>query len=107
MNFGQLPPEYNARIHGPYFPGHYYGKKDVNVWDVKLGELPSWMARKSWNPVDWFRAAGRWYWRYQVKWVAVKKGSMAPILQLAVVAATWGYISKFSEHRAEKHAKYH
>lgn len=26
MGFGEYPPEFNPRIHGPYHPGRYYGK---------------------------------------------------------------------------------
>lgn len=27
FNFGQYPAEYDAKIHGPYDPARYYGKR--------------------------------------------------------------------------------
>lgn len=32
MNFGNYPPEYNPKVHGPYDPARYYGKgKTANL----------------------------------------------------------------------------
>lgn len=30
MGFGEYPPEYNAKIHGPYDPARFYGKGEYN-----------------------------------------------------------------------------
>ncbi|KAA3681495.1 F-type H+-transporting ATPase subunit f [Paragonimus westermani] len=59
LEFGLLPKEYNVRVHGAYFPGYYYGKPDTPLLDVKLGELPAWLSRRSRNPADWARAISR------------------------------------------------
>ncbi|CDW54252.1 WRW domain containing protein [Trichuris trichiura] len=53
---GLLPKEYNKKIHGVYCPWRYYGKKDINFFDVKLGDLPAWYARRD-KSFKAFRAA--------------------------------------------------
>ncbi|KER26074.1 hypothetical protein T265_06605 [Opisthorchis viverrini] len=83
--FGLLPKEYNVRIHGAYFPGYFYGKPDTPIMDVKIGELPAWLSRRSRNPADWARAIARFGWRYTFKWIACKQLTFAPVFQFAVV----------------------
>jgi len=65
--FGLLPKEYNKKVHGYYFPFRYYGKPDP-IGDVKLSELPGWLARrpKGITPLArlFSRAIWRWRWNY-------------------------------------------
>ncbi|CAL8078960.1 unnamed protein product [Calicophoron daubneyi] len=105
--FGLLPKEYNARVHGPYFPGYYYGKPDTPIWDVKLGDLKAWVSRRSRSPVDMGRAISRFAWRYSFRWFAAKKLTLAPVFQVAALIAFVRYMSDYGEHQNERHSKYH
>ncbi|GIY30258.1 putative ATP synthase subunit f, mitochondrial [Caerostris extrusa] len=49
-NIGRLPLEYNERVHGPYDPSVFYGKKDKALAEVKVGEVGSWLARRNKSP---------------------------------------------------------
>merc|ERR1712029_1090935 len=46
FGLGELPKGYNAKVHGPYDPAVYYGPKDTPFGEVKVGELPKWLARR-------------------------------------------------------------
>ncbi len=72
---GLLPREYNFKVHGPYVPYRYYGQStfapplycaslcpcsvDTPFKDVKLGDMPAWLARRQKNPVALAQAVGR------------------------------------------------
>lgn len=105
--FGLLPKEYNVRVHGAYFPGYYYGKPDTALADVKIGDLPSWISRRSRNPSDWIRAISRFGWRYTFRWIAVKRLTLAPFLQIGAAIAAFRYFKDYGEHKNERHSKYH
>eukprot|EP00094_Tigriopus_californicus_P004929 TCALIF_04747-PA protein Name:"Similar to CG4692 Putative ATP synthase subunit f, mitochondrial (Drosophila melanogaster)" AED:0.06 eAED:0.06 QI:0/-1/0/1/-1/1/1/0/117 len=84
FGFGELPKEYNVKIHGPYDPAVYYGPKDTPLSEVKLGQLPAWLSRRSKNPVDWVRAGSRGYWRWSHKYLFPKHSGIVPVVQMAV-----------------------
>ncbi|KRZ03596.1 Thymidylate kinase [Trichinella zimbabwensis] len=58
-SFGLLPKEYNKKIHGPYCPWRYYGKKDTNIFDVKLADFSAWMSRRNTSPKGIMAAMSR------------------------------------------------
>ncbi|VDP99383.1 unnamed protein product [Trichobilharzia regenti] len=97
--FGLLPKEYNVRVHGAYNPAVYYGKKDIPLGEVKLGEFSQWLSRRSKHPADMFRACSRFMWRY--------KTTAAPYFHLTLSFALFRYISDYSEHKSHRHSKYH
>ena len=68
---GETPAEYNVKVHGPYNPGTFYGKRLLNfklfyvpnvsftadpIGEVKVGELGSWIARRNFHPTAIVRA---------------------------------------------------
>ncbi|XP_035228303.1 putative ATP synthase subunit f, mitochondrial [Stegodyphus dumicola] len=57
--FGRYPAGYNERVHGPYDPSVYYGKKDIPLSEVKIGELGSWLARRNKSPSAMIGAMSR------------------------------------------------
>uniref|UniRef100_A0A095CGS5 Putative ATP synthase subunit f, mitochondrial n=1 Tax=Schistosoma haematobium TaxID=6185 RepID=A0A095CGS5_SCHHA len=107
MDFGLLPKEYNVRVHGVYFPGRYYGKKDIPFGDVQLGQLSEWFSRRSKNPADMFRAVSRFYWRYAFRWLMTKRPTVVPFFHFTFSLAAFRYFSDYAEHRSHKHSKYH
>ncbi|KAL3311114.1 hypothetical protein Ciccas_010310 [Cichlidogyrus casuarinus] len=105
--FGLLPKEYNPKVHGPYFPGRYYGKPDTPFAEVKLGELGAWLSRRSKSPIDMGKAFGRFGWRWWHKWMMPTKTTFAPFLQVALTISAIRYIQDYKEHKNHRHAKYH
>ncbi|VDN18712.1 unnamed protein product [Dibothriocephalus latus] len=105
--FGLLPKEYNVRVHGAYFPGYNYGKKETPVGELKLAELPAWIKSRSRNPADWIKAFARFTWRYRLKWFYPRRATMVPFFQICSFVAIFQYFNNFSTHRTERHAKYH
>ena len=60
FGLGQLPPGYDKAVHGPYDPAVFYGKKDLPLSQVKVYQLPAWLARRQfYNPIAWGRACSR------------------------------------------------
>merc|ERR1712077_157082 len=65
FGLGEAPKGYNPKVHGPYDPSVYYGPKDTTFLNTKLGQLPGWLLRRPKNPIDWFRATNRSWWRWR------------------------------------------
>merc|ERR1711990_685042 len=59
FGLGELPKEYNLKVHGPYDPAVYYGPKDTPLGQVKVKELPGWLARRGKGPIAIGRATSR------------------------------------------------
>ncbi|KFD58680.1 hypothetical protein M513_00373, partial [Trichuris suis] len=84
---GLLPKEYNKKIHGVYCPWRYYGKKDTNFFDVKLGDLPAWYARRDKSFKAIVAAIGRGYHKWVYDWFSPRLMNAAPIFHLAAMMA--------------------
>ena len=99
MGLGELPEGYNKKIHGPYNPSIFYGKKDIPLAEAKIGELPGWLARKSMNPISWGRAVSRAYWRWNFKYAAPRYSGMIPVYQLMAFSSTLFYLINYCKIR--------
>merc|ERR1712117_956481 len=80
----RAPKEYNLKVHGPYDPAVYYGPKDTPFGQVKVKELPGWLARRGKSPVAMGRACSRAYWRWCHKYVFPTRSGLAAPLQFMV-----------------------
>mmetsp|Transcript_31457 Transcript_31457/g.51903 ORF Transcript_31457/g.51903 Transcript_31457/m.51903 type:complete len:126 (+) Transcript_31457:75-452(+) len=107
FGLGQLPKEYNPKVHGPYDPAIYYGPRDTPLSQVKVGELPAWLARRSKNPIDWTRAGSRAYWRWAHKYAMPKYCGMVPFFQVFAFSMTFFYIMNSPNISHHKNHKYH
>lgn len=106
FGLGELPKEYNPKVHGPYDPAIYYGPRDKALGEVKLGELPAWLARRNKSPVAMGRVISRAYWRWSHKYVLPKYSGLAPGIQLVVGWSMFFYLinyGKYASHRNYKH----
>merc|ERR1712059_95442 len=106
FGLGELPKEYNPKVHGPYDPAVYYGARDKKFGEVKLGELPGWLARRNKTPTGMGRAMSRAYWRWCFKYVQPKYCGLAPGIQLIVGWCGLFYLMnyrKYWDHRNYKH----
>ena len=82
------------------FMGRFLLTADTPLSQVKLGELPGWLARKSKNPIDWGRACSRAYWRWNHKYFQPKYCGLTPLIQLGAGMMLFFYATnygKFSE----------
>merc|ERR1712122_49463 len=106
FGLGELPKEYNPKVHGPYDPAVYYGPKAKAFGDVKLGELPGWLASRNKTPTGVGRAISRAYWRWNHKYAQPKYAGITAPVQLIAISCTVFYlinITKFWSHRNYKH----
>merc|ERR1711976_448495 len=102
FGLGELPKEYNVKIHGPYDPAVYYGPKDKPLSQVKLGELPGWLMRRNKSPAAMARAVSRAHWRWCHNYLFPKYAGKAAIVQFAVGYMAFYYMinyTKYSHHR--------
>merc|ERR1712168_736122 len=105
MGLGDYPIDYNPKVHGPYDPARFYGKADTALAQVKLGELGSWLGRRSIAGIP--SAISRGWWRWQHKYVQPKKTGMAPFLQLMVGSMVFFYTINYSKMVHHRNHKYH
>ena len=59
----------------------FFVSEDTPFGQVKLGELPAWLSRRSKNPVDWGRAVSRAYWRWQHAHVMPRNAGITWVIQ--------------------------
>ncbi|RCN39576.1 hypothetical protein ANCCAN_14474 [Ancylostoma caninum] len=65
---GLFDKRWNKNIHGPYCHHRYYGKLDTKLFDVKLADLPAWIARREKTPSAFYNEFMRNIWRVHNKW---------------------------------------
>ncbi|CAH1793680.1 unnamed protein product [Owenia fusiformis] len=104
---GRYPAGYNAKVHGPYNPAVNYGKPDAALSEVKLGQLGSWLSRRSFGPGAIVRACSRGWHRYAQKWILVKKPGVAPVAQLVGGLCFLYFLGGMKSRSYHRHAKYH
>jgi len=75
--FNEYPKDFNPRVHGAYCPWRYYGKRlfylsivfsilililflgDLSLGDVKLADIPAWVARRDKTPLGIYQGGIR------------------------------------------------
>jgi len=107
MAWGEYPPEYNAKVHGTYDPGRYYGPKDTKFSQVKLGELFSWIGRRNYGPQGTVSAVSRSYWRFCHRWLFPVKPTMAGYMQMTSMFMLFFYVTNYGKYRHHRLYKYH
>eukprot|EP00090_Calanus_glacialis_P004909 TRINITY_DN136_c0_g1_i1.p1 TRINITY_DN136_c0_g1~~TRINITY_DN136_c0_g1_i1.p1 ORF type:complete len:109 (-),score=22.64 TRINITY_DN136_c0_g1_i1:262-588(-) len=107
MVLGELPKEYIKSVHGPYDPAIFYGKKDAPMGQVKLAELPAWLARRNPSPVAIGRAMSRAYWRWNHKYALPKYCGLTPLIQMTVGLSAAFYLMNYSKISHHRNQKYH
>ncbi|CAL1266889.1 unnamed protein product [Larinioides sclopetarius] len=106
-NIGRLPVGYNERVHGPYDPSVFYGKKDLPLSEVKVGELGAWLARRNKSPSAMAGAISRAFWRWQFKYALPKKSGLVSYVHLVVGIMGIFYVINYEHIKYHKHYKHH
>ncbi|XP_023223060.1 putative ATP synthase subunit f, mitochondrial [Centruroides sculpturatus] len=107
MGFGDYPPEYNPKVHGPYDPARYYGKPDIPFGEVKLNEMGSWISRRNKSPPAIMGLFSRAFWRWQHKYIQPKRGGVAPAVQGIVGIMILFFCLNYGKLRQHRLYKYH
>lgn len=107
LKFGGYPAEYDPVRHGPYDPARFYGKPDTPFLDLKLGEIPSWIARRQKSPQSFTALCSRAFWRWQHKYVLPKKAGISSFFQVTVGCMFLFYVMNYKKLRHHRTYKYH
>lgn len=107
MKYGNYPDDYEPKVHGPYDPARYYGKKDTPFGDVQLKDLQAWFSRRKISLSSVTGACSRAFWRWQHKYVLPRKCGMAPFFHVVGVCGAIFYILNFDKIRRERHYQHH
>ncbi|CAF0963503.1 unnamed protein product [Rotaria sordida] len=106
--FNEYPRDFNPRIHGPYCPWRYYGKRDLHFGDVKLVDIPAWIARRDKTPMGIYQGGIRTFWKFYRAFLDNKKPNLIWYTQIFAVASLINFVFfAIPDRKHYKWAKYH
>nr|XP_035124910.2 ATP synthase subunit f, mitochondrial-like [Callithrix jacchus] len=76
--------------------------KDKKLLEVRLGELPSWILMRDFSPSGIVGAFRSGYYRYDNKYINVKKGSIAGIAMVLACYMVFNYTFSYKELKHER-----
>ncbi|XP_051774681.1 uncharacterized protein si:dkey-21c1.4 [Erpetoichthys calabaricus] len=80
---------------------------DKTVLDVKIGDLPSWLASRNLAPWAAVAAAQRSWRRYYSKYINVKQGTAGGLTMLLAGYCILSYSWNYQRHKQDRWRKYH
>ncbi|WP_411025475.1 hypothetical protein, partial [Salmonella sp. s55004] len=80
---------------------------ELPLKDVKLAQLPRWIASCNFSPGSIFKAMQRGRNRYHTKYVNVVKTGVAPVGQFVALYILVCYIWRYKGEKAHRLSKYH
>merc|ERR1711992_319993 len=105
--YGRYPREYNPKVHGPYHPGRSYGKPDIPLSEVKLGELMGWFMRRDKGITASWQLVHRGYWNWVRKFWQVKNPTFAGVSHIIMAFSTVFFFNLYESRSYHRHCKYH
>nr|XP_056722443.1 ATP synthase subunit f, mitochondrial isoform X2 [Euleptes europaea] len=81
--------------------------KDLRLLDVKLGQLPAWLASCDYSPAGIVKAYQRGTNRFYNKYINVKKGGIGGIAILLTSYVVISYIWSYDHIKHDRWRKYH
>ena len=105
--WGYYPAEYNPKVHGPFDPSRYYGKPDTPLSQVKLGELGSWLGRRSYSPTAMGNAITRAVWSWKHKYLFPKKSGLTALFHPIIATMVFSYCINYRRLRTHRNVKHH
>ncbi|CAF1487673.1 unnamed protein product, partial [Rotaria magnacalcarata] len=106
--FNEYPRDFNPRVHGPYCPWRYYGKRDLHFSDVKLADISAWVARRDKTPMGIYQGGIRTFWKFYRAYLDNKKPNLIWYTQIFVAASLINFIIfAMPDRKQYKWAKYH
>ncbi|KAM5153026.1 ATP synthase F(0) complex subunit f, mitochondrial [Mantella aurantiaca] len=80
---------------------------EKRLLDVKVGQLPNWIATCNFTPNGILSSVQRGYSRYYNKYINVKKGGIGGIAMVVVGYMTLSYIWEYDHLKHQRSRKYH
>ncbi|XP_015274440.1 PREDICTED: ATP synthase subunit f, mitochondrial [Gekko japonicus] len=81
--------------------------KDLKLLDIKLGQLPGWLASRNYSPMGFVNGYRRGYNRFYSKYIDVKKGGIGGIAMLLTGYVLISYIWNYDHIKHERWRRYH
>ncbi|XP_042293265.1 ATP synthase subunit f, mitochondrial isoform X1 [Sceloporus undulatus] len=81
--------------------------KDKPLMDVKLGQLPNWLAARDYSPAGIVRGCQGGYNRFIKKYIDVKKGGIGGIAMMLTGYVIISYIWNYDHLKHDRWRKYH
>ncbi|KAL8175078.1 UNVERIFIED_CONTAM: ATP synthase subunit f, mitochondrial [Gekko kuhli] len=81
--------------------------KDLKLLDVKLGEIPGWLASRDYSPSGFINACRRGYYGYYNKYINVKKGGIGGIAMALTGYVVISYIWSYDHIKHDRWRRYH
>ncbi|XP_077172710.1 ATP synthase F(0) complex subunit f, mitochondrial [Paroedura picta] len=81
--------------------------KDLRLMDVKLGQLPSWLATGDYSPIGIFNALRRGRQRFLNKYIYVRKGGIGGPAMVITAYVVISYIWSYDHIKHDRWRKYH
>ncbi|XP_002742023.2 ATP synthase F(0) complex subunit f, mitochondrial-like [Saccoglossus kowalevskii] len=82
-------------------------KLPARLSEVRLGQLPKWITSCSLAPKNVGAAFGRAHSKFVLKYVNVKRGSIAPVGMFIAVYIGVSYFWRYGETKHERNRVYH
>ncbi|XP_053131703.1 ATP synthase subunit f, mitochondrial isoform X2 [Hemicordylus capensis] len=81
--------------------------RDLKLLDVKLGQLPGWLATRDYTPTGIFLGLRRGHDRFVKKYIDVKKTSFAGIAIMLTSYVVLSYVWNYQHLKHDRMRKYH
>ncbi len=81
--------------------------EDIPLGQVKIGELPAWLGRRSKDPRDMVRAVSRQYWSWCKDYQFVQQRNLVWYTQFMVLLCGFFYFLNYPKIKHHLNAKYH
>ncbi|XP_066496436.1 ATP synthase subunit f, mitochondrial [Tiliqua scincoides] len=81
--------------------------KDKKLMDVKLGQLPTWLAARDYSPMGIASGCRRGYDRFVKKYIDVRKGGIGGIAMMLTSYVIISYIWDYQHLKHDRWRKYH
>ncbi|XP_062999637.1 ATP synthase subunit f, mitochondrial [Elgaria multicarinata webbii] len=81
--------------------------KDKKLLDVKVGQLPTWLAARNYSPQGIVTSCRGGYDRFVNKYINVKKGGISGIAMMLTGYVVMSYIWNYKHIKHDRWRKYH
>ncbi|XP_034988252.1 ATP synthase subunit f, mitochondrial [Zootoca vivipara] len=81
--------------------------KDMRLLDVKVGQLPNWLATRNYTPAGFVLGVRGGYDRFVKKYIDVKKPGIGGLAMMLTAYVVISYIWSFDHIKHDRWRKYH
>ncbi|CAI5792017.1 ATP synthase F(0) complex subunit f, mitochondrial [Podarcis muralis] len=81
--------------------------KDMRLLDVKVGQLPNWLATRDYTPAGFVTSIRGGYDRFVKKYIDVKKPGIGGVAMMLTAYVVLSYMWSFDHIKHDRWRKYH